>query len=56
MAPYKRMPRRHFTDQIFNPYFKSSHYDQEHGQTERQIEGLFVRILGTIKKLYSRKK
>jgi len=23
MSPYKRIPRRHFTDVQFNPYFKS---------------------------------
>lgn len=56
MTPYKRMPRRPFTDQIFNPYFKSSHYDQEHGQTERKIEGLFSKFLSSIKNIYSKNK
>jgi hypothetical protein len=30
MTPYKRMPRRHFTDLQFNPYFQS------HGFLEKQ--------------------
>lgn len=55
MAPYKRMPRRHFTDQMFNPYFKSPGYIQEHGKTEESIEKAFLKFFHYMKKVFRNK-
>lgn len=55
MTPYKRMPRRHFTDQIFNPYFKSSGYRQEHSKTEESIEKAFLGFVHYMKKIVRKK-
>jgi hypothetical protein len=55
MTPYKRMPRRHFTDQIFNPYFKSHGYQQEHSKTEESVEKAFIRFFYYMKKIVRKK-
>jgi hypothetical protein len=55
MAPYKRIPRRYFTDQMFNPYFNTNHYHEEHTGAERSIEKGFSAFMKYIKKI-SRKK
>ena len=49
------MPRRHFTDQIFNPYFKSPGYEQEHGKTEQNIEKAFFKFVLFFKKIIGKK-
>lgn len=51
MTPYKRVPRRYFTDQMFNPYFKSTGYGQEHGQMEKSIEKAFSKFVYYMKKI-----
>ena len=55
MTPYKRTPRRHFTDVMFNPYFKSNHYEEEHTKMERSVEKGFYRFIQHIKKLTGKK-
>jgi len=55
MSPYKKMPRRHFTDHMFNPYFKSSGYLQEHAKTEEAVEKAFLRFFYYMKKIALKK-
>jgi hypothetical protein len=40
-------PRRHFSDQMFNPYFQSDHYKNESHEIKLQnkIENFFKKIL-----------
>lgn len=48
MSPYKRYPRRHFTDYMMSPYFQTNHYQENHNDFERKIESLAKNVLARI--------
>lgn len=48
MSPYKRSPRRYFTDQMHSPYFRTNHYNENHIELEKKIENLFLKIIKKI--------
>ena len=55
MTPYKRIPRRHFTDVQFNPYFKSHAFvDRTDKAYEKNKEEL-KSVLGFFKKIWFKK-
>lgn len=44
----KREPRRHFSNTMFSPYFRTEHYQENHAKEEQKIEAL---VLYTINKI-----
>jgi hypothetical protein len=55
MTPYKRIPRRHFTDLQFNPYFKSNAYlDRTEAAYEKNKQGT-INLFKKLKKIFFRK-
>lgn len=44
----ERHPRRHFSNVMFSPYFKTEHYQEEHGKAERKIEKYTFYVLNKI--------
>jgi hypothetical protein len=55
MSPYQRHPRRHFSNQMKNPYFHSKHYQEEHTSTEVKIEKAALSFIHFFKKIFSKK-
>ncbi len=55
MTPYKRIPRRHFTDLQFNPYFKSNDYLDRIEEASNKNKKDFQNIFNKIKKIFFRK-
>lgn len=48
MSPYKRSPRRHFTDYMMSPYFQTNHYKENHVDFENKVEDLAKKFLAKI--------
>lgn len=55
MTPYKRIPRRHFTDLQFNPYFKSHAYLERTEAAYEKNKKSMSKVLSKFKKLFFRK-
>jgi hypothetical protein len=55
MTPYKRIPRRHFADVQFNPYFKSHAFvertDEAYEKNKKDVSNVFKKL----KKIFFRK-
>ncbi len=51
MTPYKRIPRRHFTDHQFNPYFKSNAYLDRVEKTQKKNKEDISKFFAFIKKV-----
>lgn len=51
MTPYKRIPRRHFTDHQFNPYFKSNAYLDRVEQTQAKNKEQLSKFIRLIKRV-----
>ena len=52
MTPYKRIPRRHFTDFQFNPYFKSHAFiertDAAHEKNKQSASKIIKKLKMTL--------
>jgi hypothetical protein len=55
MTPYKRIPRRHFTDFQFNPYFKSHAFIERTDAAHEKNKQSASKIIKKLKKLFFRK-
>lgn len=55
MTPYKRMPRRHFTDLQFNPYFKSHAFLEKQESIDKKNKEDLKSVLNFFKKIWFKK-
>ncbi len=55
MTPYKRIPRRHFTDLQFNPYFKSHAFTERTDAAYEKNKQSASNMLRKFKKIFFRK-
>jgi hypothetical protein len=55
MTPYKRMPRRHFTDLQFNPYFRSSGFLEKQEAIDKKNKEDLKSVLSFFKKIWFKK-
>lgn len=55
MTPYKRIPRRHFTDVQFNPYFKSHAFIDRTDKAYKKNKQDMSSLLRKLKKIFFRK-
>lgn len=55
MAPYNRIPRRHFTDVQFNPYFNSHGFLEKQEAIDKKNKEDLKHLFSFFKKIWFKK-